>query len=83
MWFNTSAVASAPSLTFSISVFPVASIVSVTSGPSVTVALAVSWNKTSQLKLYIRGRPFAFGRRGVGGGGVFPKPLVIIAAKRC
>ena len=44
MWFDTSAVASAPSLTF---------VVSVTfgSGPSVTVALAVSWNKTSQLKL--------------------------------
>ena len=46
MWFDTCAVASAPSLT---------SVVSVTfgsSGPSVTVALAVSWNKTSQLKLY-------------------------------
>ena len=52
MWFDTSVVASAPSLTFFISV------VSVTfgsSGPSVTVALAVSWNKTSQLNLYTMG----------------------------
>ena len=64
MWFDTSAVASAPSLTFFIS-----------GGPSVTVAIAVSWNKTFQLKLYtkagvigswLRGRPFAFGRMGGG-----------------
>ena len=52
MWFDTCAVTPAPSLTFFISV------VSVTfgsSGPSVTVALAISWNKTSQLKLYTKG----------------------------
>ena len=68
MWFDTSAVAFDLSLTFLISVAFV-----VCGGPS--VALAVSWNKTSQLKLYtkagvigswLRGRPFAFGRRGAG-----------------
>ena len=46
MWFDTSAVAFAPSLTFFISVVTV----TFGSGPSVTVALAVSWNKTSQMK---------------------------------
>ena len=74
MWFNTSPVASAPSLTFSISVAPVASIVSVTSGssdPSVTVALAVSWNKTSQLKLYTK-RPTICLWKEAGWGDFFP-----------
>ena len=52
MWFDTSAVASAPSLTFFISVV---SDTFGSSGPSVNVALAVSWNKTSQLKLYTKG----------------------------
>ena len=68
MWFDTCAVASAPSLTF------VVSVTFGSSAPSVTVALAVSWNKTSQLKLYnlLRGRPFNFWRRrDEGGGGNF------------
>ena len=60
MWFDTCAVASAPSL---------ASIVSVTSAPSVTVALAVSWNKTSQLKLTKGPTIWLLKEEGWGGGG--------------
>ena len=60
MWFDTCAVASAPSLTF---------VVSVTSGPSVTVALAVSWNKTSQLKLYTKRPTICLWKKEGGGGG--------------
>ena len=70
MWFDTSAVASAPSLT---SVASVASVVSVTfgsSGPSVTAALAVSWNKTSQLKLYTKGPTICLWKE-EGGGDIF------------
>ena len=66
MRFDTCAVASAPSLTFFISV------VSVTfgsSGPSVTVPLAVSWNKTSQLKLYTKGPTIGLWKEEGGGGG--------------
>ena len=48
MCFDTSAVASAPSLTFVV-------FVTFGSGPSVAVALGVSRNKTSQLKLYTKG----------------------------
>ena len=49
MWFDTFAVASAPPLTFFTSV---ASVTFGSSAPSVTVAFAISWNKTSQIKLY-------------------------------
>ena len=68
MWFDTSIVASASSLTFFICV------VSVTfgsSGPSVTVALAVSWNKTSQLKLYTKGPTICLWKEEGGGGEIF------------
>lgn len=63
MWFDTCVVAFAPSLTF------VVSVTFGSSGPSVTVALAVSWNKTSQLKLYTKRPTICLWKEGGRGGG--------------
>ena len=65
MWFDTCVVASAPSLTF------VVSVTFGSSAPSVTVPLGVSWNKTSQQNLYTMGPTICLWKEGGGGGEIF------------